>query len=76
MRLALLGDIALFGAFDIKNNPRLKENLREISSYLDGFDYVVGNLETPFSEKKKNTGQSLPTFALMCIIFKCLNGFA
>lgn len=56
MRLALLGDIALFGSFDIKNNPRLEENLREISSYLDGFDYVVGNLETPFSEKKKKHG--------------------
>ena len=56
MRLALLGDIALFGAFDLKNNPNLKENLGDICSYLEGFDYVVGNLETPFSEKHKKHG--------------------
>ena len=56
MRLALLGDIALFGSFDVNNNPHLEENLKGISSYLDGFDYVVGNLETPFSEKKKKHG--------------------
>ena len=56
MRLALLGDIALFGAFDVNNNPHLKDNLKGISSYLDEFDYVVGNLETPFSEKKKKHG--------------------
>lgn len=56
MKLALLGDIALFGAFDVNINPHLKENLSEISTYLEGFDYVVGNLETPFSEKKKKNG--------------------
>lgn len=56
MRLALLGDIALFGSFDVNNNPQLKDNLCEISSYLDEFDYVIGNLETPFSEKKKKHG--------------------
>lgn len=50
MKIALLGDIALFGRcltpgyFD------------EIGKYLAGFDYVVGNLETPFSVKKKTHG--------------------
>ena len=56
MRLALLGDIALFGSFDVNNNLHLKDNLSVISLYLDRFDYVVGNLETPFSEKKKKHG--------------------
>ncbi len=50
MKLALLGDIALFGCY---TTP---EYFKKISDYLSGFDYVVGNLETPFSEKKKTSG--------------------
>lgn len=50
MRLALLGDIALFGCC---TTP---DYFKEIGDYLRGFDYVVGNLETPFSEKKKTSG--------------------
>ena len=50
MKLALLGDIALFGCC---TTP---EYFKEISDYLSGFDYVVGNLETPFSAKKKTNG--------------------
>lgn len=56
MRIALLGDIALFGRMSIKNNPYLKEYFSKISEYLSHFDYVVGNLETPFSIKKKTYG--------------------
>ena len=50
MKLALLGDVALFGCC---TTP---EYFKEISDYLSGFDYVVGNLETPFSKKKKTNG--------------------
>ena len=50
MKLALLGDIALFGCC---TTP---DYFKEIGNYLAGFDYVVGNLETPFSEKKKTNG--------------------
>ena len=50
MKLALLGDIALFGCC---TTP---EYFKEISDFLSGFDYVVGNLETPFSAKKKTSG--------------------
>lgn len=50
MRIALLGDIALFGRC-VKPGY-----FKEIGNYLSGFDYVVGNLETPFSAAKKTSG--------------------
>lgn len=50
MRIALLGDIALFGKCVYAGY------FKEVGSYLAGFDYVVGNLETPFSAKKKTYG--------------------
>lgn len=50
MRIALLGDIALFG------KCAKPEYFKEIGQYLSGFDYVVGNLETPFSAKKRTSG--------------------
>lgn len=56
MKIAFLGDIALFGCFNLNQNNKLKQNLREISKYLSGFDLVVGNLESPFSIKKKTCG--------------------
>lgn len=56
MRVALLGDMAFFGMMSVKENPEVKAYFSEISDYLDGFDYVVGNLETPFSIKKRTYG--------------------
>ena len=56
MKIALLGDIALFGAYDVNRNPSLLNNLNGISNYLSHFDCVVGNLETPFSIKQKTSG--------------------
>lgn len=56
MRIALLGDMAFFGSYSLTHNNQLKEKLKGISDYLGGFDYVVGNLETPFSEQKKTNG--------------------
>ena len=50
MRIALLGDIALFG------RCTTIDYFKEIGEYLSTFDYVVGNLETPFSAKKKTNG--------------------
>ena len=50
MKVALLGDIALFGRC---TKP---EYFETISQYLSRFDYVVGNLETPFSAKKRTHG--------------------
>lgn len=50
MRIALLGDIALFG------HCTSSDYFKEIAEYLAGFDYVIGNLETPFSAAKKTHG--------------------
>lgn len=50
MQLALLGDIALLG------RCTTQAYFKEIGDYLSGFDYVVGNLETPFSAAKKTSG--------------------
>lgn len=50
MKLALLGDIALFGCCTTK------AYFKVIGEYLSNFDYVVGNLETPFSAAKKTSG--------------------
>lgn len=50
MRIALLGDIAIFGKCA---DPSF---FYEIEPYLSQFDYVVGNLETPFSIKRKKYG--------------------
>lgn len=56
MKLALLGDIALFGKMTISNNQNWKEYFSVIEKVLSGMDYVVGNLETPFSIKKQTNG--------------------
>lgn len=50
MKVALLGDVALFGCCITP------EYFKEIGVYLSDFDYVVGNLETPFSKQKKTNG--------------------
>lgn len=46
MHLAFLGDIALFGR--VAN----KDYFTEIADVLHNFDYVVGNLESPFSARQ------------------------
>lgn len=56
MKIALLGDIALFGRMSVNENPNVAAYFSEIADYLKGFDYVVGNLETPFSVEKKTNG--------------------
>lgn len=56
MKLALLGDIALFGNMSISKNPDWKEYFSEAAQFLSDMNYVVGNLETPFSKKKKTFG--------------------
>lgn len=57
MKVAFLGDIALLGAYSIYNNHQLvgSDIFSEVRSLLKGC-YVVGNLESPFSFKKKRFG--------------------
>ena len=56
MRIALLGDIALFGNISVKNNPSIGDYFSDVAYFLKKFDYVVGNLESPFSLAKKKKG--------------------
>lgn len=56
MRVALLGDLAFFGRISVRVNPRTDDYFSEVADYLKGFDYVVGNLEAPFSEKRRTSG--------------------
>lgn len=56
MKIAFLGDIALFGKYSLEYNSTLLQNLNSISTYLNGFDFVIGNLESPFSQKRKSYG--------------------
>lgn len=56
MKIALLGDIALFGRFSIINNKDIFKYLEDIKDLLSKYDYVVGNLETPFNNGYKSYG--------------------
>ena len=56
MRLALLGDMAFFGKCSLATNPNAKDYFAEVANFLEKADYVVGNLVTPFSVKKKTHG--------------------
>jgi hypothetical protein len=48
MKVALLGDAAFYGKFCL-NNGIPKEVLNTTAYFLQSFDYVVLNLETPFA---------------------------
>jgi len=50
MKIAFLGDIALIGKYDITKNQKAKNRLRILANKLKGYDYVVGNLESPLTE--------------------------
>jgi poly-gamma-glutamate synthesis protein (capsule biosynthesis protein) len=48
MKVALLGDIGLFGRYAVENNESIFKYFSKVAKYLGQFDYVVGNLELPF----------------------------
>ena len=56
MKIALLGDIALIGTYSLYNNSKLTQTGWGVERILSECDYVVGNLETPFSYKRKPYG--------------------
>lgn len=56
MKLVLIGDIALFGRCSLTTNPNARKYFADVANCLSNADYVVGNLETPFSLKKKTYG--------------------
>lgn len=56
MKIALLGDIAFFGKFSIKENKNLESYFKDVSKLLNKYDLVIGNLETPFVKNEKPFG--------------------
>lgn len=55
MKIALLGDIALFGKNAV-SNPNWRDTFAPIKQILDKYDYVVGNLESPLTRSYKTIG--------------------
>jgi poly-gamma-glutamate synthesis protein (capsule biosynthesis protein) len=49
MKIAFLGDIALIGQYDLTINPNALNRLRILKDELKNYDYVVANLESPFT---------------------------
>lgn len=56
MKLILLGDMAFFGKCSLGTNTCAKDYFADVAKRLEVADYVVGNLETPFSIRKKTYG--------------------
>lgn len=56
MKIAFLGDIAFFGKCSFNGNSNIKEYFLEVADYLEKLDYIIANLETPFSIIKKTYG--------------------
>lgn len=55
MKIALVGDIALFGRNNV-HDAGWKVRFSEIKSILNSCDYVIGNLETPLTNCTKVVG--------------------
>lgn len=54
MRVAFLGDIALFGRYTTKSD--YKKTFSDIKDRLSNCDYVIANLETPLTIEEKTIG--------------------
>lgn len=55
MRLAFVGDIALFRNFDLRRN-NLGAYFSDVKSILDGCLYRIGKLETPLVTNESASG--------------------
>ncbi|MCI8375938.1 MAG: CapA family protein [Lachnospiraceae bacterium] len=56
MKIALLGDIALFGENTAEYYKKFTTRLAWVKSALEECDYVIGNLETPLTDCNKVIG--------------------
>ncbi|WP_416327615.1 CapA family protein [[Eubacterium] hominis] len=56
MKIALLGDMALISNFDLTKNDKksIEVNLSFLKDKLNEYDYVIANLETPLTNKRKS----------------------
>lgn len=53
MKIALLGDIGLFGKFCINSGMKSEEYFSDFIKKTQDCDFIVGNLEAPFTDKFK-----------------------
>tara|TARA_B100000927_G_scaffold279600_1_gene263311 strand:+ start:353 stop:1453 length:1101 start_codon:yes stop_codon:yes gene_type:complete len=53
MKIALLGDIAIFGCHCLSKNKKFKNYFDKVKKHLSSFDIVIGNLEAPFADNEK-----------------------
>lgn len=56
MKIALLGDTALFGKYSLDRNENIFRYFEDVRKLLSDYDYVVANLETPFIYKQRPIG--------------------
>ena len=49
MKIALLGDIALIGKYDLSVNRNAYDNIKFVKEAVDDCDFVIGNLESPLT---------------------------
>lgn len=56
MRIAFLGDVGLFGQNVVINKEKFESRTENIRFYLNRFDYVVANLETPLTNHNEPIG--------------------
>ncbi len=52
MKIALLGDIALIGCYDVTRNNNVRAKVEYIHQLTNDCDIVLGNLESPLTTKK------------------------
>ncbi len=53
MKIALLGDVAFYGRYSLSGNQDIHKYFKKVSELLKQYDYVIGNLETPFTSNLK-----------------------
>jgi poly-gamma-glutamate synthesis protein (capsule biosynthesis protein) len=53
MKIAFLGDIALVGQFDKSLSEDTENKLKVLKDMLSSSDYVIANLESPLTDRKK-----------------------
>lgn len=54
MKLALLGDIALIGRYNLVENPAAEARIKVLAEALQAYDVVLANLESPLTNKTKS----------------------
>lgn len=73
MKIALMGDIAAFGRYCLKNDNTLFDYFDSVKKHLANFDLVIGNLEAPFVVNESAIGGKSATISADPINIELLN---